>query len=184
MPKRSTSGRSSPKGQPVLKRSAPKQCYNPPHADSELTALQHRDLLAFGRAQGWPTDAEEGIAQRVFGRHQAFTENLLVDLAEELKTSSTNYTLTDLRGSGYYGPYHALLITQALKHRLLQLAPGALPVALAKAVTNVIPMIFIKLIADDMRADQTAAARVLKLSRLYGDCAFPAALLGMFYSAL
>ncbi|KAK0523497.1 hypothetical protein OC835_006242, partial [Tilletia horrida] len=115
-----------------------------------------------GHAQGWPIDTEEGISQRVFGHHQAFTENLLIDLAEELKTSSTNYTLTDLRGSGYYGLYHALLITQALK-------PSALPVALAKAVTNVIPMIFIQLIADDMRADQTTAARVLKLSRLYGE---------------
>ncbi|KAK0548364.1 Lipopolysaccharide kinase (Kdo/WaaP) [Tilletia horrida] len=144
--------------------------------DTELTALQLQDLLNFGRRQGWPTEPQYDIAHRFFQDDAAFADMILEDLSRDLEAAPSSFPLTDLRGTGYYGQYHLLLLSKEIKQRLRQLVPQASEESLARAVVQASPLIFHRLIQTDTGLSRAQAEDLLVRSRAYGYVLFPATL--------
>ncbi|KAK0519766.1 hypothetical protein OC834_007271 [Tilletia horrida] len=145
--------------------------------DTELSALQLQSLLNFGRRQGWPIEPQYDIAHRFFHDDAAFADMIIQDLSRDLKASANDFPLTDLRGTGYYGQYHLLLLSKEIKQRLRQLVPQASEDSLARAVVQASPLIFQRLIQADTGLSRTQVEDLLVHSRSYGYIMFPATLI-------
>ncbi|KAL9936363.1 hypothetical protein V8E36_004431 [Tilletia maclaganii] len=89
-----------------------------PTAGEELSKEEVLSILKAGKRAGWPSEVDRDIIRRVFDENRAFTDSLLDDVANELRQDPASCLLTDLRGSGYYGPYHTLLLVDRLKQGL------------------------------------------------------------------
>ncbi|KAE8228458.1 hypothetical protein CF326_g6610 [Tilletia indica] len=142
----------------------------------ELGPVQQRKVLLDGQRRGWPFDVEMNLLQRVFDEDRRYTQGLLDDLANELRQRSDDFPITDLRGPGYYGPYHAFLIASEIKSRLRRAVPTATATSAAFAAQQVLPLLFIRLIKNDARCSRDAAEDLLHQSRVYGELVFPATL--------
>ncbi|CAD7066120.1 unnamed protein product, partial [Tilletia caries] len=102
---------------------------------------------------------------------------LLTDVAAELRDRPYDFQLTDIRGSGYYGPYHSLIVAEAIKKRLRQRVTECSELSLARAAEQMLPLLFARLIEKDGNIARRAAADVLRDSRVYGLLVFPASIL-------
>ncbi|KAK0518404.1 hypothetical protein OC835_007858 [Tilletia horrida] len=102
---------------------------------------------------------------------------IIQDLSRDLKASANDFPLTDLRGTGYYGQYHLLLLSKEIKQRLRQLVPQASEDSLARAVVQASPLIFQRLIQADTGLSRTQVEDLLVHSRSYGYIMFPATLI-------
>ncbi|KAE8238425.1 hypothetical protein A4X13_0g8512 [Tilletia indica] len=142
----------------------------------ELGPVQQRKVLLDGQRRGWPFEVEMNLLQRVFDEDRRYTQGLLDDLASELRQRSDDFPITDLRGPGYYGPYHAFLIASEIKSRLRRAVPTATATSAAFAAQQVLPLLFIRLIKNDARCSRDAAEDLLHQSRVYGELVFPATL--------
>ncbi|KAE8219489.1 hypothetical protein CF319_g6824 [Tilletia indica] len=164
---------------PNSKDSGPSAKRNQPfpvsiNPDDVLTPEQHRQLIKHGRGLGWPSVVEMDIVQRVFEHDRAHTEALVEDLSEELRERPNNFYLTDLRGSGYYGSLHAILVGVIIKKRLILAVPTATTESIARATNQILPLLFRRLIQQDLRCNVAQAQSVLISSRWYGCVVFPA----------
>ncbi|CAD6950415.1 unnamed protein product [Tilletia caries] len=126
---------------------------------------------------GWPTSVEPGVIERIFVDDAISTDELLTDVAAELRDRPYDFQLTDIRGSGYYGPYHSLIVAEAIKKRLRQRVTECSELSLARAAEQMLPLLFARLIEKDGNIARRAAADVLRDSRVYGLLVFPASLL-------
>ncbi|CAD6947280.1 unnamed protein product [Tilletia controversa] len=144
--------------------------------DQELSPEQHRSIRAHGSLQSWPAVPETDVAQRVFEDHKSYTEVILADLAAELLEQSKHFALTDLRGAGYYGPYHAMLVSKLVQEKLKSAVPTADPIAISCAAEQILPLLFIRLIQEDASCSLHHAVQLISTSRLYGLVTFPASI--------
>ncbi|CAD6918608.1 unnamed protein product [Tilletia controversa] len=144
--------------------------------DQELSPEQHRSIRAHGRLQSWPAVPETDVAQRVFEDHKSYTEVILADLAAELLEQPKHFALTDLRGAGYYGPYHAMLMAKAVQEKLKSAVPTADPIAISCAAEQILPLLFIRLIQENASCSFHHAVHLISISRLYGLVTFPASI--------
>ncbi|KAK0520381.1 hypothetical protein OC835_007225, partial [Tilletia horrida] len=156
--------------------SKPRTELEAPDLSNELTLPQVQRILTFGRTQGWPVEPED-VVDRLFRQLKAYTDVIIKDLVKEL-ADVDQHALTDLRGAGYYGPYHAALVVKEIKSRLRKEAPSATDTAIATIATNALPLLFERLIAEDTSGTISQAAELLSASRVYGLIVFPVALLG------
>ncbi|KAE8244159.1 hypothetical protein A4X03_0g7614 [Tilletia caries] len=144
--------------------------------DQELSPEQHRSIRVHGRLQSWPAVPETDVAQRVFEDHKSYTKVILADLAAELLEQSKHFALTDLRGAGYYGPYHAMLVSKLVQEKLKSAVPTADPIAISCAAEQILPLLFIRLIQEDASCSFHHAVHLISTSRLYGLVTFPASI--------
>ncbi|CAD6914200.1 unnamed protein product [Tilletia laevis] len=129
---------------------------------------QHRSIRAHGRLQSWPAVPETDVAQRVFEDHKSHAEVILAELAAELLEQPKHFTLTDLRGAGYYGLHHAMLVANAVQQKLKSALPTTDPIAISCAAEQILPLLFIRLIQEDASCSLHHAVHLLSTSRLCG----------------
>ncbi|KAL9934578.1 hypothetical protein V8E36_006353 [Tilletia maclaganii] len=129
-----------------------------------------------GKRAGWPSEVDRDIIRRIFDENRAFTDSLLDDVANELRQDPASCLLTDLRGSGYYGPYHTLLLVDRLKQGLCERTDDVSEQALARAALQICPLLFSLLIRQDASCLRAETEQMLLKSRLYGEIMFPISL--------
>ncbi|KAL9937966.1 hypothetical protein V8E36_003511 [Tilletia maclaganii] len=147
-----------------------------PTAGEELSKEEVLSILKAGKRAGWPSEVDRDVIRRVFDENRAFTDSLLDDVANELRQDPTSCLLTDLRGSGYYGPYHTLLLVDRLKQGLRERTDDISEQALERAALQICPLLFSLLIRQDASCLRAEAEQMLLKSRLYGEIMFPISL--------
>ncbi|KAE8245468.1 hypothetical protein A4X13_0g5897 [Tilletia indica] len=142
--------------------------------DKLLTFDRYRSIREQGRLERWPFIPEHDITQRLFEDHRSYTEVIVKDLIAELSEHPTHFAVTDLRGAGYYGPYHELLLAETVQRKLKSAVSSARPTAVSSAATQILPLLFARLIQDDAACSLQQAFQLFARSRLYGYITFPA----------
>ncbi|KAL9936108.1 hypothetical protein V8E36_004950 [Tilletia maclaganii] len=149
-----------------------------PSIDYELSRAQAHEIIRDGKRKGWPVEVEASVVDRVFVDDYDFTYDLISHIVKELRSDSSSFILTDVRGAGYYGPYHALLLVDRLKLKIREELQdeNVSELALWRAALQLCPLIFAFLIRRDSQCTRTEAERILVESRLYGKLMFPLSL--------
>ncbi|CAD6892993.1 unnamed protein product [Tilletia caries] len=128
-------------------------------ADVETGPDAHRNLLRHGRSRGWPSNPETD-ATCASSTSTALT---LIWCCPISRLNCKNVptfrfpTRAEL-GTGFYGPFHGLVVAQSIKTELRRAVPSASPLSLARAAANIVPLILTLLVKQDGRLSMRARA--------------------------
>ncbi|KAL9936648.1 hypothetical protein V8E36_004716 [Tilletia maclaganii] len=178
MAKRHASPSAAPKQPSTKKKKIEDSATEKPSIDYELSRAQAHEVIRDGKRKGWPVEVEASVVDRVFVDNYDFTDDLISHIVKELRSDPSGFILTDVRGAGYYGPYHALLLVDRLKLKIREELQdeNVSELALSRAALQLCPLIFAFLIRHDSQCTRTEAERILVGSRLYGELMFPLSL--------